>query len=140
MMRGRRFLIVLIPMVMLAYRARADTLFVDLGGRSGLEKLAGLAVETWTHDPRVSATFDETNPDRLRRLLFEQLCKLTDGGCVYSGRDMREAHRGLHLDTLQFNVVVEDLQTAMEQLDIPFSVQNKLLAKLAPMYRDVVTW
>jgi hemoglobin len=52
---------------------------------------------------------------------------------------MAEAHKGLHLATVQFNAIVEDMQTAMEQLDIPYSVQNRLLALLAPMHRDVVT-
>jgi hemoglobin len=31
------------------------------------------------------------------------------------------------------------LQVAMDQHDVPFSAQNKLLAKLAPMHREVVT-
>ena len=38
-----------------------------------------------------------------------------------------------------FNALVEDFQVAMDKHNIPFSSQNKLLAKLAPMYRDIET-
>ena len=76
---------------------------------------------------------------RLRRLLLDQLCHLTGGGCDYTGRDMAKAHRGLHLRTAQFNALAEDMQTAMDRLGIAFSTQNRLVALLAPMHRDVVT-
>jgi hemoglobin len=49
------------------------------------------------------------------------------------------AHKGLHLDEAQFNALVEGLQAAMDDCDVPFRTQNRLLAVLAPMERDVVT-
>lgn len=118
---------------------QAGTLFSDLGDRPGLERIVEAATAIWTSDPRISATFEETNLVRFKRLLVDQLCQLSGGGCPYTGRDMREAHKGLHLVTRQFNILAEDLQVAMDRLDIPFSVQNRLLALLAPMHRDVVS-
>ena len=38
-----------------------------------------------------------------------------------------------------FNALVEDLQIAMDKRGIPFRAQNRLLAKLAPMYREIET-
>lgn len=37
-----------------------------------------------------------------------------------------------------FNALVENLQWAMDKEGVPFAVQNRLLAKLAPMQRKVV--
>jgi hemoglobin len=37
-----------------------------------------------------------------------------------------------------FNALVEDLQLAMDDSEIPFATQNRLLAILAPMERDIV--
>lgn len=45
----------------------------------------------------------------------------------------------LGLDRADFNALVEDLQIAMNQRGIPFRSQNKLLAVLAPMHREVIT-
>ena len=75
---------------------------------------------------------------RLKRTFAEQLCYLLDGGCAYTGRDMRESHRGMGLQTSDFNAVVENLQHAMDDERVPFRAQNVLLAKLAPMQRTVV--
>jgi hemoglobin len=38
-----------------------------------------------------------------------------------------------------FNALVEVLQTSMDAKKIPFSAQNRLLAQLAPMHRDIIT-
>ena len=76
---------------------------------------------------------------RLRRLIYDQLCHITGGGCDYRGQDMAKAHRGLHLRTAQFNAMAEDLQTAMDRLGVASSTQNRLVALLAPMHRDIVS-
>lgn len=117
----------------------ADTLFADLGGHDGVSRIVEVATATWLADDRIKDTFAESNVPRFRRLLYDQLCHITGGGCDYRGQDMAKAHRGLHLHTVQFNALAEDLQTAMDRLGIASSTQNRLVALLAPMHRDVVT-
>lgn len=120
--------------------ARAgDTLFADLGGHDGVTRIISTASGIWLSDDRIKDTFAETNIPRLGRLLYDQICHITGGGCDYRGRDMAKAHRGLHLHTVQFNALAEDLQDAMDRLGIASSTQNRLVALLAPMHRDVVT-
>lgn len=119
--------------------AKAGSLYADLGEKPGIERLVAKAMTIWNADPRVGPTFEDTNLTRFKRMLAEQICNITGGGCTYSGRSMADAHKGLHLATVQFNALAEDLQTAMELLDLSYSVQNRLLALLAPMCRDVVS-
>jgi hemoglobin len=120
--------------------ARADdTLYHDLGDQDGVKKIVAYAVAGWVADPRIGDQFDNINLDRFRNRLFDQFCELTDGPCKYPGRDMYASHKGLHLDTAQFNALVEDLQTAMDQAGIPFFTQNRFLALLAPMKHQIVT-
>lgn len=121
------------------HRALAASLFDDLGQKPGIEQLIKQTVSIWTKDPRVSEVFDDVNLVRLQRMLVDQVCALSGGNCQYNGRSMAEAHKGLHLANRQFNAVAEDMQTAMEQLGYPYPVQNRLIALLAPMQRDVVT-
>ena len=75
----------------------------------------------------------------MKRLLAEQICDLTNGPCEYSGQTMKASHKGLALDTADFNALVENLQDAMDDEGVGFRTQNRLLAILAPMHRDVVT-
>jgi hemoglobin len=125
---------------LVAFGARADdSLYQDLGGHDGIVKIANQTADNFLADDRIKQTFDDTNMDRFKALLADQFCQLTGGPCVYKGRDMHTAHKGLHLDTADFNAVVEDLQAAMDKYDVPFRTQNRLLALLAPMKRDIVT-
>jgi hemoglobin len=52
---------------------------------------------------------------------------------------MREVHADLDINKGDFNALVEVLQRAMDAQGIPFSQQNRLLALLAPMHRDIIT-
>lgn len=116
-----------------------DTLFADLGGQPGIDRIIDASVDTYLADPRLAPIFAESNMDRVRAELKVQFCQVAGGGCVYKGHDMVAAHKGLHLTNANFNALVEDLQDAMEKLDVPFATQNRLLARFAPMQHQVVT-
>jgi hemoglobin len=74
----------------------------------------------------------------LKKMITEQIAALSGGPVKYTGLDMKKAHKGLGLTTFHFNALVELLQRAMAEQDISYRTQNRLLALLAPMHRDVV--
>lgn len=116
-----------------------DTLFADLGGQAGIDKIVDASVENYLADDRIKAVFDESNMDRVRAQFKVQFCQIAGGPCQYTGHNMAEAHRGLKLTNADFNAVVEDLQDAMDKVGVPFATQNRFLARLASMQRHVVT-
>lgn len=121
-----------------ASNADEKTLYDDLGGKDGIAKIIDYSMTDYVTDPRISDQFDNINLDWLKARFVLQFCQLTGGPCKYPGRDMHAAHKGLHLDSAQFNAVVEDLQDAMDKAGIPFRTQNRLLALLAPMKQQIV--
>jgi hemoglobin len=52
---------------------------------------------------------------------------------------MAESHAALAVTEAHFNALVEDLVDAMEARGIPRRAQNRLLRRLAPMHRDIVS-
>ncbi len=111
----------------------------DFGGEAGLTALMETFMTGLLADPRTGPAFANADQTRVKRQLVEQFCVILGGDCVYSGRDMRSAHKGMNVNRAQFNALVEVLQVAMNQHGVPFRAQNKLLARLAPMHREVVT-
>ncbi len=109
------------------------------GGREGIRRIAARTVELSEADPRIAAIFAAHDTVRLKRTLGEQFCYLLGAGCDYSGRDMRSAHAQMGVTKADMNALVENLQAAMREAHVPFAAQNRLVAKLAPMSRDVVT-
>ena len=129
-----------VALLAVAAPARADdSLYHDLGEKDGIARIAEYTTANFLADPRIKATFDNTNMDRFQKLLADQFCVVAGGPCEYKGRNMKDAHKALGLDNADFNAVVEDLQAALDKAGVSFPTQNRLLARLAPMQHDIVT-
>lgn len=115
-----------------------DRLFAAFHGKAGVDRIVDDFVRRITTDKRIAETFKGHDLVRLRRTLAEQFCFILGGGCAYTGRDMKTAHKDLGLQTADVAALVENLQAAMRAEHVPFAAQNRLLAKLAPMKRQVV--
>lgn len=108
-------------------------------GKAGIRRIANRFVDLNYADPRVASIFAGHDEVRLRRTLFEQFCFILNAGCNYTGRDMKSSHEALGTRKSDLNAIVENLQKAMSEEGVPFSAQNRFLAKLAPMSGDVIT-
>lgn len=113
--------------------------FDQFGGKPGLVALMNDFMANLVADPVTRPYFENADRDHIKAELVDQFCVILDGPCTYTGKDMASAHRGMDVDRAAFNALVQDLQRAMDKHDIPFRAQNKLLAKLAPMHRQIVT-
>jgi hemoglobin len=112
--------------------------FEQFGGEAGLVALMDDFMVILLDDPRMRPFFEFSDQAKTKRHLVEQFCVILGGPCSYTGRDMKQSHAMLGIDRADFNALVEDLQIAMQRRGIPFRAQNQLLAKLAPMHRDIV--
>lgn len=121
----------------LADETQDQTLYHELGEEPGLEAITHDLLATLQKDPRTASYFADADLKRLHEKLVEQLCQVSDGPCRYTGRSMQRAHEGLHITRAAFNALVEDLQDVMDQRQIPYHTQNRLLARLAPMVHDI---
>lgn len=119
-------------------QAPNDAALAAYGGFAGLSKMTQDFVERIQKNPSIGRFFKEADPERLQAMLTDQFCDVLGGGCKYSGKSMREAHAGMKVGSADFNALAEELQNALTAAKVPFSDQNKLIAKLAPMHRDVV--
>lgn len=108
------------------------------GGYEGLGKITHDFVERVQKNPKIGRFFKDADIERLEAMLTDQFCDVLGGGCKYAGKSMKEAHTNMKVATADFNALAEDLQDALTAASVPTYQQNKLIAKLAPMHRDVV--
>ncbi len=114
-------------------------LYQALGERPGIARLMDDFVNRLIKDPRIGGHFVDAQPAPLKASLTDQICALSGGPCTYAGADMKTVHADMDIHKGHFNALVEVLQSAMDAQGIPFAQQNRLLALLAPMHRDVIT-
>ena len=115
-----------------------SSLYQRLGGEPVVAAIVDSFVDRFADDTRVAPTFAKTDIPKFKRLLNEQICNLTGGGCTYTGRSMPSTHEGMHITESQFNAIVEDLQDAMNRQRIPIELQNELIATLAPLREGII--
>jgi hemoglobin len=115
-----------------------DTLYRALGGQDGLVNLVAEFHRLLLADERLAAFFRDVDEDRFQQRLLTQFCEVSGGPCRQDTHNMRRVHSGVDINRASFNATVEVLQQAMDAQGVAFSVQNRLLAQLAPMHRDIV--
>ena len=118
---------------------QTDELFRSFGEKAGLIRLVDDFMVRIVADERLGPFWKDTNLKLIKTQLVDQLCVITGGPCVYKGDDMKQVHGGMKIGKPEFNALIELLQVAMDRQGIAFSAQNRLLAKLAPMHREIIT-
>ncbi len=115
-----------------------DSLFRELGEKPGLTRLMDDFGQRLMADARMKPFFKDTDMPQLKAKLVEQVCEVSGGPCRREGPNMRRAHDSMDISRSDFNALVEVLQQSMDAQQLPFGVQNRLLARLAPMNRQIV--
>jgi len=115
------------------------SLYQRLGGEIVVTKIVEQTIKRVVDDPEVNQSFHKVDLVKLDKLLVEQICSLTGGGCKYSGEDMKTVHAGLNITEREFYAMVEALRAELDSHNIGEREKNELLRILAPMKRDVVT-
>ena len=115
-----------------------DALYQQLGARPGLVRLMDDFMQRLLADARMQPFFKDVNQEHVKSQLVAQFCEVSGGPCKREGPDMKRVHDGFDIHRGHFNALVEVLQQSMDAQGIPFAVQNRLLAQLAPMHRDIV--
>jgi len=118
--------------------AADDSLYRAWGGETGIRAVMDDFVPRLKADARIGSFFAQTNARHLAGQLTAQLCQLAGGPCRYDGPDMRTAHAEMGVRRADFNALVELLQASMAAKGIAFADQNRMLALLAPMHRDII--
>jgi hemoglobin len=136
---GFSFGLLLVCLCLVTRSASAGTLYDDLGGNAGLTAIVSDTVDASVADPRTADKLDNINIARLKERIVIKICEMIGGPCHFHGISMKGAHAYLHLQDRHFNALVENMQDAMDRHGIPSRTQNRLLAVLAPLHRDIVS-
>lgn len=113
--------------------------FKAFGGKAGLVNIMEDFMVNLLKDPRTKTFFENVDQQHIKEQLVEQFCFILNGPCEYKGAKMKPIHANIGVNRENFNALVEQLQFAMDKHNVPFRAQNKLLAVLAPMHRDIIT-
>lgn len=120
-------------------RPADDSLYRAWGGKAGIRAVMEDFVPRLEAHPRIGRFFKREGRQRLIEQLTEQLCQQAGGPCTEEVAPMGPVHESMDIGKGDFNALVAVLQQSMQARGIAFAAQNRMLARLAPMHRDIVT-
>lgn len=89
-------------------------------------------------DPAISHYFTGIDTTAFKIGMAAQLCQWVGGPCTYAGPSMDSVHRGLDIDTAQFNAFISDYLNAMNSVGVADSDQNRVLTYLVSYENEIV--
>lgn len=114
------------------------TLYDRLGGKPAITAVVDDFVGNVAADSRINGFFAHADVPRLKVNLVDQICQASGGPCVYKGRDMMSAHKGMGISDADFSALVEDLVKSLDKLNVPAREKGELLAILGPLKPQIV--
>jgi hemoglobin len=124
-----------------ASAGEAATLYKRLGGYDALAAVTDDFIGRLATDPQLKKFFaghSEDSLKRIRQLIVDQLCAATGGPCVYVGRDMKTAHKGLGITEADWQTSVKHLVATLDKFKVPQKEKDEVLAAISSMKKDIV--
>jgi hemoglobin len=118
-----------------------DSLYKRLGGYDALAAVTDDFITRLATDPTLAKFFkgaSDNSKMRIRQLVVDQLCAATGGPCVYIGRDMKTAHKGLGITEDDWNIAVKHLVATLTKFKVPEKEQKEVAAALTTLKADIV--
>ncbi|HLW37197.1 MAG TPA: group 1 truncated hemoglobin [Candidatus Eremiobacteraceae bacterium] len=122
--------------------AGTPSLYKRLGGYDGLAAVTDDFIGRLVRDPQLSKFFVGLSDDskaRVRQLFLDELCAASGGPCLYIGRDMKTAHKGLNINEAEWNAAGADLTATFDKFGVKQRERDDLGAILAKVKPDIVT-
>ena len=117
------------------------SLFERLGGKEGIAKVVDTFIDKLVHNDVVKKRFVKLSKEKVEKLrtnLVAQICKESGGDCEYTGKSMKDAHKGMKINEPEWNATVSALKAALDDNKVGENEQNDLIAAIAPMKDDIV--
>jgi hemoglobin len=114
------------------------SLYERLGGKDAIVAVIDDFVGNVAADKRINARFAKTDIPHLKQMLVDQVCQATGGPCTYTGKSMRDAHKGMKITEADFNALVEDLTKSLDKHSVAEQEKTELLTALGGMKGDIV--
>jgi hemoglobin len=124
-----------------AQEKKEKSLYQRLGGYDAIAAVVDDFVPRLAGDPQLGKFFAghaTSSLKKIRQLVIDQLCEATGGPCVYTGRTMKDSHKGLGITDAQWQLSVNHLVASLDKFKVPQKEKDELLAIASTLKGDIV--
>jgi hemoglobin len=120
---------------------KSPSLYTRLGGYDAIAAVTDDFIGRLAADKQVSRFFAGHSQDslmKIRQHVVEFLCNATGGPCVYMGRDMKTAHKGMGITESDWDLSVKALIATLDKFKVPEKEKGEVLAAVGPLKAQIV--
>src|ERR1051325_3377321 len=120
---------------------KSPSLYTRLGGYDAIAAVTDDFIGRLAADKQVSRFFVGHSQDslmKIRQHVVEFLCNATGGPCVYMGRDMKTAHKGMGITEADWDASVKALTATLDKFKVPEKEKGEVLAAVGPLKAQIV--
>lgn len=114
------------------------SLYQNIGGQKGIDDIVNIFVRKISQDESILPYFAKSSVTHFKAGFSNHLCDAVGGPCDYEGDTMVDIHTGMNINEKDFNRVVELLISALEEANISYQSQNRILNKLATSRSKII--
>jgi hemoglobin len=122
--------------------AKRPSLYDRLGGENALVKVVDDFVANVVADPKIRPVHKEHflkgDVPSLKKKLVDQIGEAAGGPQKYTGKNMKDAHKGMGITDADFDALVGDLRKALDENKVAPADRDELLDMLGKMRGDVI--
>jgi hemoglobin len=122
--------------------AAKPSLYERLGKEEAITKVVDDFVANVVADENIKERhkkhFMEGDVAGLKKKLVEQIGEATGGPQKYTGKNMKDAHKGLEITNKDFDALVADLVKALDKNKVAEEDKGEIVKMLGTMRKDVV--
>lgn len=94
--------------------------------------------DTLNANPAVSAARNPQRYPGLKYQLTAQVCQVTGGPCVYTGKSMKDAHEGMNITEAEWAALGVLFKASLDKFGVPEAEQQELFAIVESTKGDIV--
>jgi hemoglobin len=117
------------------------SLYKRLGGYDAIAAVSDDFIGRMAEDKQLArflVGLSDSSKARLRQLVVDQLCMATGGPCLYIGRDMKTAHKGLAITGGDWELAVRYLVASLDKFKVPPKEKDEVLVIASSLKPDIV--
>nr|P17724.1 RecName: Full=Group 1 truncated hemoglobin; Short=Truncated Hb; AltName: Full=Hemoglobin; AltName: Full=Myoglobin [Tetrahymena pyriformis]3AQ5_A Chain A, Group 1 truncated hemoglobin [Tetrahymena pyriformis]3AQ5_B Chain B, Group 1 truncated hemoglobin [Tetrahymena pyriformis]3AQ6_A Chain A, Group 1 truncated hemoglobin [Tetrahymena pyriformis]3AQ6_B Chain B, Group 1 truncated hemoglobin [Tetrahymena pyriformis]BAA03015.1 hemoglobin [Tetrahymena pyriformis] len=117
---------------------KPQTIYEKLGGENAMKAAVPLFYKKVLADERVKHFFKNTDMDHQTKQQTDFLTMLLGGPNHYKGKNMTEAHKGMNLQNLHFDAIIENLAATLKELGVTDAVINEAAKVIEHTRKDML--
>ncbi len=118
-----------------------ESLYKRLGGYDAIAAVTDDFVGRLIMNKDMSRFFTGTSDDskmRIRQHIIDFFCMKTGGPCGYTGRSMKDSHKGLMISESDWNIAAGLLVETLDKFKVPEKEKNEFLGLVIETKSDIV--